>query len=260
MPVPLAFDIETSPQPIDKLKAILPPWNPDSVGPHPGEFDPKSVKLGNLKDQAKIDEKIEEANKKHVAAIADYYKKKDGGAAAYWEAILQDAALSAVTGQVVAIGYQGNKTTTHLAIDGTSEHHLLTQFWKIYKQSRTERRSMVGFNIKQFDVPFIAQRSWMLGIEVPATLITPPGRYLDSLFVDLDEIWKCGNRGWAKPGHGSLDTICKALGLVGKPDDCSGAEFSKLLYGTPEQRAAAVRYLEGDLRMTAELAERLGIA
>ncbi len=257
----ISFDIETGPQPLDRLKSILPAWNPDSVGPPPAEFNPDSVKLGALKDPAKIEAKIEEAERKHVASIADYYRKKDGGEAEYWEAILKDAALSAVTGQVVAIGYLGKNENLHLAVDGVSEHHLLTQFWKVYQTCRAGRRSLVGFRIKGFDVPFIAQRSWMLGVEVPATILTPTG-FLDSLFIDLDDRWKCGNREvWGKPGHGTLDTIAKSLGLDGKPTDCTGADFAKLLWSDkPEDRESAKGYLSGDLRMVMQIAERMGVA
>ena len=44
------FDIETGPLPIERIKEILPPFDPESLGNPPGEFDPKSVKTGNLKD------------------------------------------------------------------------------------------------------------------------------------------------------------------------------------------------------------------
>lgn len=256
----IAFDIETGPLPIDRLKTILPPFDPASIGPHPGSFDSASVKLGNLKDPKKIEEKIQSAEDAHNKSVAEYEAKLANGEPAYWQSILDDAALSAITGQVVAIGYQGKKETLHVAIDGITEHQLLTQFWKIYQQGRTERRPLVGFNIKGFDVPFIAQRSWMIGVEVPATITTATG-FLDPVFVDIAERWKVGNRGaWGKPGHGTLDTIAKALGIPGKPDNCKGAEFAQKIHGTDEDRAVALAYLSSDLRMTVEVATRLGVA
>lgn len=257
----IAFDIETGARPLDELKAILPPWNPDSVGPHPGEFNASAVKLGNVKDPAKINDKIADARAKHEAAVADYAAKQETGEVDHWQKIYEEAALAAVTGQVVAIGYRGAETKLHLAVDGVTERHLLVQFWKTYKHARATSRKMVGFRIKNFDIPFLAQRSWMLGVEVPQTILTPTF-YLDSLFLDLDDLWKVGNRGsWGKPGFGTLDTIAKSLGIAGKPDDCTGAEFAGLLWsGKPEDREKAERYLEGDLRMVAEVAERLGVS
>jgi DNA polymerase III epsilon subunit-like protein len=256
----IAFDIETGSLPVEKLREILPPFDPSSIGPHPGIFKSESVKLGNLKDASKIADKLAAAKTAHDKAIADYEAKLENGEPAYWQSIIEDAALSAITGCVVAIGYQGKKETLHVAIDGVTEFQLLSQFWKIYQQGRAERRSLVGFNVKAFDVPFIAQRSWMLGVEVPSTITTATG-YLDPVFVDLAERWKVGNRGaWGKPGYGTLDTIAKSLGIAGKPDNCKGAEFAAKLYGSPEDRAIALSYLSSDLRMTVEVAARLGVA
>jgi hypothetical protein len=255
----VAFDIETGPLPLERLQEILPPFDSSSIGPHPGSFDENAVKLGNLKDPVKITEKIAAAKTAHDKAVADYEEKLANGEPAYWAAIERDAALCAITGQVCAIGYQGIQQKLHLAVGNVTEKQLLIQFWKIYQEKRKERRSMVGFNIKAFDVPFICQRSWILGVDVPSTITTPTG-YLDSTFVDLAEIWKAGNRGaWGKPGMGSLDVICRAMGIKGKPDDCQGAEFFQKLHGTPEERAIAEAYLSGDLRMVVEIAERFGL-
>jgi hypothetical protein len=65
----IAFDIETGPLPDEQLKAIFQPPPPP---PHPGEFDAGAVKLGNLKDAAKIAEKIESAKAAHESAVASH--------------------------------------------------------------------------------------------------------------------------------------------------------------------------------------------
>lgn len=60
----LCFDIETCPLSEEVVLAAAGEFIPP---PHPGEFDPGSVKLGNLKDQAKIEAKIAEARAAHEA-------------------------------------------------------------------------------------------------------------------------------------------------------------------------------------------------
>ena len=57
----LVFDIETGPLPEDRLREIMPPCD---LLPHPGEFIPGNVKLGQMKDQTKIDAKIADAKAK----------------------------------------------------------------------------------------------------------------------------------------------------------------------------------------------------
>jgi hypothetical protein len=245
--------------PLGDIQKVLPPFDRDSIE-SPGVFDPESVKVGNLKDQDKINEKIESARKAHTDRCAKFQYELEAAESKHWSDITDKAALSAVTGQVVAIGYLGKKETIHVAIDGVSERALLAQFWKTYQVARKTNRPMVGFNIKAFDVPFLAQRSWSLGIEVPPSILTPTC-YLDSMFVDLMDRWKCGVRGWGQSGHGTLDAVCKSCGLSSKPSDCTGAQFAGMLWSDePGQRESAIGYLENDLRMTAELAERLGVS
>ncbi|MFG0260997.1 MAG: ribonuclease H-like domain-containing protein [Novipirellula sp. JB048] len=253
----IVFDIETGPLPLEEIQQTLPPFDRESVK-HPGEFDPSSVKIGNL-GEAKAAEKIEKARESHEAECVKHAENLDKAESKHWFDILDKAALSAVTGQVVAVGYQGKQRTLHLAIDGISERSLLAQFWRTYKSARAARRSLVGFNIKPFDVPFLAQRSWILGVEVPPTILTATG-YLDNVFIDLMDRWKCGVRGWGQNGHGTLDAVCRSCGLTAKPSDCSGADFAGMLWSdSPEEVAKAKAYLENDLEMTAQLAERLGV-
>ena len=70
----IVFDVETGPLAESELSALLPP------------FDPAEVKTGNLKDPAKIAEKIAEAEANHRR---DFFDK---------------AALDPLTGRVIAIG------------------------------------------------------------------------------------------------------------------------------------------------------------
>lgn len=253
------FDIETGPLPISDLMAVLPPWDPASAGAHPGEFDPASVKTGNLKDESKIQAKIAESAERHAQAVADYEAKLSKGESSHWESVMDKAALSAITGKVVAIGYQGRKRSIQYANSRTTERSMLESFWSVYRDVRSTQRSLVGFNSEAFDVPFIIQRSWILGIEVPSSAFTPTG-YLDSHFIDLMRRWKCGNRGFGQPGHSTLDAVCKACGIGGKPANCTGAEVASLLAGDDDDIATALSYIHNDLDMTAALADRLGVS
>lgn len=254
----IVWDIETGAQSPDTIKSVLPPWSPDSIGSHPGEFNPATVKLGNTKDKDKIDAKIAEAAEKHAAAVQAYEQKLATGESTYWQEAMDKAALSAVIGCIVAIGYHGKKRLLHIVNSAIDERFIINEFWKTYASARQTRRQMVGFRIKPFDLPFIIQRSWILGLDVPPEVFTPTG-YLDQTFVDLEERWKCGNRSFGLPGHGTLDAICRAMCIGCKPNDCTGADFAKLIAtGNPEDFAKAQSYLDNDIDMTVALAERLG--
>lgn len=253
------FDIETGPLPIERIKEILPPFDPESLGKHPGKFNPKSVKLGRMVDEKKIAAKIADAEEKHAEAVKSFDEKLASGEVNHWASIMEKAALSAITGQVVAIGYGGKKRISHLAVGPVSERDLLERFWDSYRAFRKEGRKMIGFRCKTFDVPFIAQRSRILGVPVPDSLLTPTG-FLDGTFVDLYEIWHAGDRrGGQFPGYSTLDVIAKACGLPPKFSGASGKDFARLLWSDdPADQKAARDYLDGDIVTTEAIAERFG--
>lgn len=224
----IVFDIETGPIEEPLLSERLP------------KFDEAMVKLGNLKDPEKIAAKIAEAKAEHDAETRG------------------KAALSALTGRVLAIGYRSERATliNHVAAIEGGEVGLLTQFWGRYDKSKPERRPFVGHNITGFDVPFLVRRSWLLGVVVPHGITDPSGRYLDRTFRDTMQVWQCGN--W-RDSFVSLDALGRALGLGGKTEGVGGADFARLYFGTPEERAKALEYLTRDVDLTYQVAQKLGI-
>jgi len=192
-------------------------------------FDPNEVKLGNIKDPAKAEAKIAEARDKHRRQFFDR------------------AALDPMTGQVLAIGYITPAGAQEIEIG--DENMLLTHFWGAARQHSGQINRLVGFNICLFDLPFLIRRSWHHGIPIPVGVRN--GRYWDKNIVDLRDTWQLGNR----QAHGSLDAICKFLGLGEKLGD--GKDFARLLV---EDREQAVAYLKHDLELTRLLAQRLGEA
>ncbi len=245
---PLIFDIETGPLPIDMLKQIVRPFDRSSLK-HPGEWNPNSVKYGNTKDEAKRAEKLEAARQKHAEAVESYQSDLAAAEEKYWNEVQDKAALAAITGQVLAIGYGGNgETVDH----GMSEEELLSRFWAKFKKCRETRRKMIGFNIKRFDVPFIVQRSFILAVDVPESYMD--GRYLSATFVDLNDAWMCGNYGYS----GNLDEIARACGVGRKTEGVSGAHFAEL-YMNDATRSQAIDYALNDVVITRAVANRISV-
>ena len=211
------FDIETGPLPEEQ---ILPLYTP---------LAPEDVKVGNLKDPEKIAAKIAEAQASHRQSYID------------------NAALSAVTGRVLAIGYAfghtDEATKVHCVDD---EAEMLREFWSTWRSNRSSL--WVGFNIVRFDLPFLYRRSWALGVEPSADMRT--GRYWHANVVDLREVWQLGDY----QAHGSLDTIARLFGVGAKNGD--GALFSKTL---KENRDAALDYLRNDVDMTRAVFLRMAL-
>ena len=197
------FDIETGPLPDAELFATIPP------------FDPSDVKTGNIKKADKIADKIKECE------------------ASYFNDIREQAALSPTTGKVLAVGLETNKSTHLIAYD---EEDILNVFWHRFEDSDNH---FIGFNIFNFDLPFLIKRSWKLGVAVPNGVRW--GRYWSDRFIDLRDLWQMGDR----QAKGSLDVICRHFGIEGK--NGSGKDFARMF---ELNREKALEYLANDLRMT----------
>jgi hypothetical protein len=250
----LIFDIETEALSEEHIRRIVEPFKPP---PHPGEFDPASVKYGNTKDAAKRADKLAECQAAHAKAVAEYETNCQAEEAEYWRKAIERAALSPLTGRVLAIGVRNATNGNAAIVAEEDETATLAEFWSKYAKCRPNNRKLVGQNIFGFDLPFLIRRSWMLGMDVPSTV--REGRYWDRIFIDTQEVWLCGQR-WGECESG-IDLIGKALGLGGKLDEegVSGATFAKLWRGTPEDRRKAQAYLLRDLELTNQVAVRLGI-
>lgn len=74
----------------------------------------------------------------------------------------------------------------------------------------------VGQFVGGFDLKFLFKRAVILGVEPPFKLPFS-GRH-DQHFYDLQQAWE----GFG--GRASLDSMCKALGIEGKPDDIDGSQ------------------------------------
>jgi uncharacterized protein YprB with RNaseH-like and TPR domain len=210
----LYFDIETGPLPANEL--VIPP------------FDPSQVKLGNIKNPDIIAEKIQRAEENHVS---DYIK---------------NAALDALSGQVLAIGYRiEHEEPRVLCADTEGEAAMLRQFWGIL-DSFERKPQLIGFNVKPFDLPFLFKRSWKHRVVPPYWL--RGGRYWNELVVDLREVWQLGD----SRAHGSLAAISRHLGLGEKAGN--GAHFAELW---KTDREAAINYCLRDVQLTQQVADIL---
>lgn len=257
MPLSIIYDIETAPLPEEQLRAVLPPFEFD---PPPGEFLESSVKLGNTKDPVKVKEKIDDARKKHDAAVASYSKDRADAEEAHWLKFVEKAALDASSGRIVAIGYrrqdENGKPVSKVAIG--DERVLIEGFWKLFKMVAADPDGkLIGFNSQGFDLPFIIRRSWILDIPVPDSVF--PDRYWSRAFIDLMRKYLFG----MSHEYVKLDRVSQLLGCGGKEgvvEGVCGANVWKFLESHDQaERAKGIAYVEVDLDRTWKVAERMGV-
>ena len=203
----IVFDIETGPMPEEILTRQMPRFSAPA----------------NWKDEDKIAAKIKEQEE-------NYIKK---------------AAMSAQTGQVLAIGLANGKKVDVWDVNQYSEREIIGAFWDAISEAGPAKR-WIGFNIKGFDLPFLIRRSFFYGITPSAT--PRLGRFWDERFIDLLEQWQCGNR------EQTISLSALSVFLGGEPKAESGADFHHWIKEDP---ARAQTYLIKDLAITAEAAARM---
>ena len=100
---------------------------------------------------------------------------------------------------------------------GHSESVLLEYFFDSIKRNIGNLKPFfVGNYIAGFDLKFLFKRAVILGVKPPFPL-PHFGRH-EQHYYDLQQAWEGFN------GRASLDSMCKALGIPGKPDDIDGSK------------------------------------
>lgn len=122
---------------------------------------------------------------------------------------IETTSLDAMTGRVACIGllFDNAVNLQPVLICEQDERKLLERFWA----SITENDLLIGHNILEFDLMYIRQRSWILGVKPPMALNLK--KYYTDQVVDLMALWT--NWSYKFKGAG-LDNIANALGLGGK--------------------------------------------
>ena len=117
------------------------------------------------------------------------------------------------------------------------------------------KRRVVGVNIFTFDLPFMVRRSWSLGVQVPAIIVSG----IDSKwpkwhqnFLDVGSCWLLGCSGSSTKW--GFETLATAFGTDGKTEDI-GAIWWEVWN---EDRERALAYLRQDCVQPTIWAGRMG--
>jgi len=252
----ITFDIETQPLPDARLKEVCPPF--DAAKFQLGEFDPKSVKIGNMRDPEKIKEKIDKMEEEHQAKLASLSEDLDKAQQDHFAAFKEKATLSAAYSSVLAIGiFEPPKDEfTCLSRSDQVEASLLLEFWSTAAECIRNSQWIIGVNIYDFDLPYLIRRSWINKVEIPVVIVsglhTKWPKWHDR-FVDLRRWWLAGS---GQNTKSSFAVMANAFGTAGKPEGCEGKTFWQTW---ASDRQAALEYLEQDVRQPAIWADAMGV-
>lgn len=184
------------------------------------------VKCGNLKDPAKIAEKVAEAEADAIGKMA----------------------LSPLYGRVCAFVVTDleNHYRHCIAYDSDlDESDLIKSFFDWFY---TRNPTLITWNGEGFDLPFVYKRAALLGIRPNIPLSVMTGRYDNPHHIDLMKVW-AGFGQFSK-----LDDVAKAV-VEDKKIEIDFRKFPELIT-TPEGRTKLLDYCEQDTRLTYKLYQR----
>jgi len=214
----VTFDIETIPR--QDL--------PEGVKP---EFDPESVKLGNIKEQAKIDDKVQKAREEFA------------------EGLNKKMSLDPDLCEVVMVSFSTDGKMKSFGLD-IEEYERVYEAWSNIISAYQGRIPLVSFNGIGFDLPVLLHSAIRLDVPVSPFIysaITP--RYGNHHHYDLMQILA----GWDRTKWKPLDFYLKLFDIGEKSGD--GSQVYDMWKAKEYDKIKA--YCEQDVLMTAKLFERL---
>lgn len=198
----------------------------DKAPLHYPKFDPMSVKMENLKDPVKRDDKLKTAMGKHFGLCRE------------------KATLYAPTCKIICMSYCISKDEIVVMID--EEENILRKFWELVGSVINSHGKIYTWNGEEFDLPIAFQRSWILGIPTHLPALRR-GNWWNDVSVDLLKVWKMGRKDPSANDikympKNKLDYVAQYLGYP--PKIMNGKEFASMLKKEPD---TAIAYARGDI-------------
>lgn len=160
-------------------------------------------------------------------------------------------ALDWNVGRIVAIGWwtEESGTVARICKDEAEEALALRDCWL-----ECRHRTIVGFNVKAFDLKFMTARSRYLGVSYPVLDFSKYSRKgITDLYLDLTFGDGTYDQGAMRR---TLHAFCKRFGIPIK-DDVTGADVPALVAAGDWDRVLA--HVRSDVDLEVALAMRLGI-
>ncbi len=107
---------------------------------------------------------------------------------------------------------------------------------------------LCGHNVKEFDVPFLARRMLINGLELPEKINIPGKKPWEVQFLDTMELWKFGDY----KHFTSLNLLANIFGIPTPKDDISGADVGRVYWEEKDLERIRV-YCEKDTITVAQL-------
>lgn len=155
-------------------------------------------------------------------------------------------------GKIVCLSYGiwKNGEMTIKTIHDENEKNMMKYIANLFYKAATNGLHPTGWNIKNFDVPWVVRKLLMNGLNVPSSITTYDKKPWETTIIDLKEMWK---------SFSSLDVTFEeaayAMGIPSPKDDIDGSQVHSEYYKGNVNRI--VTYCEKDVKTMILLCEKL---
>lgn len=161
------------------------------------------------------------------------------------------AAIFAEFGKIVCISvgcFGGEKFVLH-SFAGADEKELLQDFLHTMTSWLNSRDRMIcGHNVKEFDIPFIARRLLINGLDLPPMFDLAGKKPWEVQHIDTMELWKFGDY----KNFTSLELLAAVFDIPTPKDDINGSQVGQVFWQDGDIDRIAV-YCQKDVLTTARL-------
>lgn len=161
------------------------------------------------------------------------------------------AGIYAEFGKVICIStaFINGNTLRVKSFYGDDETEVLRQFAELLNRYfASDQQYLCGHNIKEFDIPFLARRMVINGVELPNMLDLAGKKPWEVRHLDTMELWKFGDY----KHFTSLSLLTHIFGIPTPKDDISGADVSRVYWEEEDLERIKV-YCEKDTIAVAQL-------
>jgi uncharacterized protein YprB with RNaseH-like and TPR domain len=153
----------------------------------------------------------------------------------------------------ISVGYlrqsRGERRFRMTSFFGDDEAQLLRDFANLINNHFSTRDHMLcGHNVKEFDLPFIARRMLVNGVQLPAPIDTAGKKPWEVNHLDTLELWKFGDY----KNYTSLKLLTKLFGIPTPKDDIDGSQVARVYYEERDLDRIEL-YCRKDVLATAQL-------
>ncbi|OGK15851.1 hypothetical protein A2774_05955 [Candidatus Roizmanbacteria bacterium RIFCSPHIGHO2_01_FULL_39_12c] len=186
-------------------------------------------------------------SKKEVLKEIHQKRARDRGDKRSFEEYLELSGLDGSFGRIACIGYALDDEDPRVLFG--DEKQMLIDFWQIAKDADL----FIGFNILDFDLKFIYQRSMILGVKPGRDLTF--ARYRSSPIYDV--MWEWTK--WSNLGKCSLDKLAHAFGFESSKNEQMNGRLVSRAYKQGRIKEIA-DYCKKDVNLTRKIYKRMNFS